>query len=85
MPIFVLTDVLGTFPRIVMYLLAFSLAIFIICFGAIVTNLLCVWNYSGRSRCLESLLDDLVYKLRKHTRTTHSDIGNWMKLLVNER
>lgn len=80
MPTFVLTDVLGTFPRIVMYLLAFSLAIFIICFGAIVTNLLCVCNYSGRSRCLESLLDDFVYKLRKHTRTAHSDIGNWMKL-----
>lgn len=51
---FLLTDVLGTFPRIVMYLLAFSLAIFIICFGAIITDWFFVWYYSGCSRCLES-------------------------------
>lgn len=53
--IITLTDVLGTFPRIVMYLLAFSLAIFIICFGAIFTNwFLCQKLIWGCWRCLES-------------------------------
>lgn len=44
--VFYLTDDLGTLPRIVMYLLAFSFATRIICLGAIV--LLLMWRWSGR-------------------------------------
>lgn len=65
---FVLTDVFGTFPRIVMYLLAFSLATFIICFGAIFTNLFLSETVPGYSRCLESYFATSICKEIKHTR-----------------